>query len=348
MGTSHMTRRSFVRLAGLGALSLAGCAPASHNDGKRKIVMVANVGGINDQGFCELTWAGMQELGKTGDYNVSYIESKLESDYFTNLDKAIDYGANYVWAVGFAMADATYLTSRINPDLDVKFGLIDAGTNGSPNLTGVLFAAEEPSFIVGYIAGRTTQTNKVGFVGGIASDNIYSFEYGYMAGVAYAGKELGKAIEVDRQYAESFTDPAKGKSIAQKMYASNNDIIYHAAGGVGIGIIEAAAELGKLVIGVDMDQSYLAPNNVLTSSLKRVDRAIVDLTPALMSGELEGGTDIVLRLSDGDYMGIPQNHELMPDGVYEDALAVMEKIKSEEIVVPAREADYETFVMSLE
>lgn len=348
MGKGHMTRRSFVTLAGLGVLSLAGCAPASmEENGKRKVVMVTNVGGVNDQGFCQLSWAGLQRLAESGDYDVSYIESKLDSDYFTNLDKAIDYGADFVWSVGFAMADATYLTARINTDIDTQFGIIDSGTNGSPNLTGMLFAAEEPSFVVGYIAGKTTQTNKVGFVGGIASDNIYAFEYGYLAGVDYAAKELSKHIDVDRHYAESFTDPAKGKSIAQKMYAANADIIYHAAGGSGIGVIEAAAELNKLVIGVDLDQSYLAPNNVLTSSLKRVDQAIFDLTPMLLDGELEGGSDVVLRLSDGDYLGIPEEHDLMPDGVYEDALAVIEKIKSEEIVVPANASDYETFAKNL-
>lgn len=348
MGMGHMTRRSFVALTGVGALSLVGCGPVgAQRDGRRKIVMVTNVGGVNDQGFCQLTWAGLQELAETGAYDVSYIESKLESDYFSNLDKAVDYGADFVWAVGFAMTDATYLTARINPELDVKFGLIDAGTNGSPNLTGMLFAAEEPSFTVGYIAGKMTQTDRVGFVGGIESDNIYAFEYGYLAGVDYAAKELGKQVVVDRQYADSFTDSAKGKSIAQKMFFAGADIVYHAAGGVGVGVIEAAAELGKYAIGVDLDQSFLAPNNVLTSSLKRVDRAIVDITPKLLDGELPSGTDVVLRLADGDYLGIPTEHPLVPDDVYEDALAVMEQIKAEEITAPANQSDYDAYVASL-
>lgn len=347
-----LTRRSFLVAAGLGALSLAACGgsnsgAAATSAGGHKVEMVTDTGGINDQGFCQLSWAGLQQLRDEQGYDVSYIESKLESDFATNLDKAIDYGAEFVWAIGFAMADAVAFTAKINPDIDVKFGIVDANTSGSPNLTGVLFAAQEPSFVVGYIAGKTTQTDKVGFVGGVESDNIFLFEYGYLGGVAYAAKELGKEIEVVRQYAESFTESAKGKSIAHKMYSGGADIIYHAAGGTGVGVIDSAKEMGKLAIGVDMDQSYLAPNNVLTSAIKRVDQAIADLTPKLLSGELEGGQDVVLRLADGNYMGIPETHDLMPEGVYEDALAVVEKIKGGEVTAPSNKEEYEQFLATL-
>jgi basic membrane protein A len=346
-----MTRRAFLAAMGLSALSLVACGGTTGSDdaakATHKVEMVTDSGGINDQGFCQLSWAGLQKLRDELGYDVSYIESKQDSDYATNIDKAIDYGAEFVWAVGFSMADAVAFNARINPDLNVKFGIVDAGTSGSPNLTGVLFAAQEPSFIVGYIAGKTTQTNKVGFVGGVESDNIFLFEYGYLGGVAYAAKELGKQIETMRQYAESFTDNAKGKSIAQKMYASGADVIYHAAGGTGIGVIDAAKEAGKFAIGVDMDQSYLAPENVLTSAIKRVDHALADLTPKLLNGEIEGGIDVVLGLADGDYLGIPEDHHLMPEGVYEDALKVVEMIKTREIQVPSTAAEYESFIASL-
>ena len=345
----NLTRRAFFATTCMGALSLAACdaGAGTAKEGVYNVEMVTNTGGIHDQGFCELSWKGLQRLRDTLGYKVSYIESKQDSDYFTNLDKAIDYGANFVWSIGFAMADAAYLTARINHDLDVRFGIVDSGTNGESNLTGILFATQEPSFLVGYVAGKTTKSNKVGFVGGIESDNIYSFEYGYMGGVLYAAKELGHEIEVFRQYAESFNDSAKGKSIAQKMFAGGTDVIYHAAGSTGIGVIEAAQETGKFAIGVDMDQSYLAPNNVLTSALKRVDHAIEDLTPQLLTGEIKGGTDIILKLEDGDYMGIPEEHGLMPEGVYEDTLALMEMIKVGTIVPPATSEEYEAFKSEL-
>ena len=347
-----MTRRTFIVTAGLGALSLAACGGGAGTGNAadaavHKVEMVTDSGGINDQGFCQLSWAGLQKLRDECGYDVSYIESKQDSDYATNIDKAIDYGAEFVWAVGFSMADAVAFNAKINPDLDVKFGIVDAGTSGASNLTGVLFAAQEPSFVVGYIAGKTTKANKVGFVGGVESDNIFLFEYGYLGGVAYAAKELGTKIETMSQYAESFTDNAKGKSIAKKMYASGADVIYHAAGGTGIGVIDAAKEAGKFVIGVDMDQSYLAPENVLTSAVKRVDQALFDLTPKLLDGEVKGGTDVVLGLEDGDYLGIPEDHHLMPAGVYEDALKVIEKIKAGEIKAPSTKAEYESFLAAL-
>ncbi len=353
MGKVQLTRRALLLGAGVGALSLVGCGQASQGnapgqgDAPRKVVMVTNVGGINDQGFCELSWKGLQRLRDELGYDVSYIESRLDADYATNIDKAIDYGANFVWSIGFAMSDAAAFAAKINPDLDVKFGIVDANTSGSPNLTGVLFAAQEPSFVVGYVAGRTTTTNKVGFVGGIESDNIYAFEYGYLGGVAYAARELGRDISVDRQYAQSFTDNAKGKSIAQKMFSNGVDVIFHAAGGSGIGVIEAAAETGNYAIGVDMDQSYLAPNNVLTSAIKRVDTALFDLTPKLIEGQIEGGQDLILRLADGDYMGIAEEHSLMDQQVYEDALVLIEKIKADEVDVPASDEAYQQFLSEL-
>lgn len=345
---ANMTRRSLLAAAGLGMASLTACSSKSHtsDDGGRKakkVVMVTNVGGVNDRGFCELSWAGLKRLGEDHGYDVSYIESRLDADYATNIDKAIDYGADFVWAIGFAMAEAVAFAAKINPDLDVKFGIVDAGTSGSSNLTGVLFAAEEPSFVVGYIAGRTTKSNKVGFLGGIASDNIYAFEYGYLAGVDYAAREQGKKIEVMRQYAESFQDNAKGKSIAQKMISDGADVIFHAAGASGVGMIEAVDEAGKFAIGVDMDQSELAPSCVLTSAIKRVDQALYDLTPKLLDGEIKGGVDVTLRLADGDYLGIPKEHGLMGQEVYDAAQVVIEKIKAQEIRIPATQDDYNRF-----
>ncbi len=349
---NNISRRSFLVGAGIGVMSLVGCgnpeALLEPPEGTYRVVMVANVGGVNDQGFCEQSWIGMQRLRDELGYEVSYIESRLDSDYATNIDKAVDYGADFVWAVGFAMADAVAFAARINPDTDVKFGIVDASTSGAPSLTGVLFAAEEPSFVVGYVAGRSTKTGKVGFVGGIASDNIYAFEYGYLAGIDYAAKELGRPIEVLRQYAESFSDSAKGKSIAQKMFSSGADVVYHAAGSTGTGVIEAAEESGNFAIGVDMDQSVLSPKGVLTSAIKRVDLALFDLTPKLIEGTVPGGTDVTLHLKDGDYMGIPEHHENMDEAVYEDALKVIEKIQAGEISVPATKQAYQQYAAELD
>ena len=143
--------------------------------------------------------------------------------------------------------------------------------------------------MVGYIAAAVSKSEKVGFVGGISSDVISQFQYGFEGGVAYANKVLGKNVTVSSQYAESFSDAAKGKSIANKMFTDGCDVIYHAAGATGTGVIEAAKEAGRFAIGVDRDQAYLAPKNVLTSSLKNVAVAVDIVSRQYILGRKIGG-----------------------------------------------------------
>ena len=189
--------------------------------------------------------------------------------------------------------------------------------------------------MVGYVAGRMTETGKVGFVGGISSGLIDQFQYGYEAGVKYAAKELGRDIDISVQYAESFSDAAKGKAIATKMYSDGCDVIYHAAGGSGTGVIEAAKEADKWVIGVDRDQAYLAPENVLTSALKLVGKAVKEVSIEAMEGKTIGGQTLTFGLKE-DCVGIPEEHGNMADGVYEDTLKVAESIKNGELVPPTK------------
>lgn len=313
--------------------------------GDFSVAMITDTGGINDQSFNQSAWEGLEELNSETGAEVNYIESKQASDFVTNLDRLADNGADLLWGIGYACADAILEAAEMNPEL--QYAIVDNAYEETPdNVTGVMFRAQEPSFMVGYVAGRTTQTNKVGFVGGIQSGLIDQFEYGYLAGVQYAAQELGKEIEVSVQYAESFTDAAKGKAIANKMYSDGCDVVYHAAGGSGTGVIEAAKETGNWVIGVDRDQAYLAPDNVLTSALKLVGRAVKEVSIDAMNGEQIGGQTLTYGLSE-DCVGIPEEHRNMPDGVYEDTLSIGDKIESGEIQVPSSPEEYEAFMESL-
>lgn len=307
-----------------------------------KIHMVTDTGGVNDQSFNQSSWEGLQALEKQIGAKVGYTESKQEADYATNLDKAVDADAQLIWGIGFAMADAVGAASKSNPD--IHYAIVDNGydakTMGS-NVTGVMFRAQEPSFLVGYIAGKTTKTNKVGFVGGIASDIISQFEFGYKAGVDYAAKELGKTITVQAQYAESFGDAAKGKSIANGMFSSGCDIVFHAAGGTGTGVIEAAKDAGKgkYAIGVDRDQAYLAPENVLTSAIKKVHMAVESVSMDIINGKDVSGKTVEYGLTE-DAVGIPEEHKLMGDDTYNAAMKVQEDIKSGKITPPKNKDEY--------
>ncbi|WP_370873231.1 BMP family ABC transporter substrate-binding protein [Olsenella profusa] len=350
-----MNRRTFVGSAAAAAalVGLAGCGGSSSDSGSDssatsssyKIEMVTDTGGVSDQSFNQSSWEGLQQLQQDKGWTVSYLESRQESDYKTNLDKAVDDGANLVWGIGFAMADAVESCAQTNPD--VQFAIIDNGYDDpSANLTGVMFRAQEPSFLVGYIAARVSTSGKVGFVGGISSNIISQFEWGYKAGVAYANKKEGLNVQVTSQYAESFSDAAKGKSIAQKMLSNGCDVVFHAAGGCGTGVIEAAKEAGKYAIGVDRDQAYLAPDNVLTSALKLVNKAIIEVSEGLQSGEDKGGANVELGLKE-DAVGIPEDHHLFSDEIYDKAISFEDLIKDGTITPPATEDDYNTFASTL-
>lgn len=287
----------------------------------------------------------MTELKDKNGWDVSYLESKQDSDYATNLDKAVDAESDLVWGVGFAMADATLKAAKDNPN--TQFAIIDNGNDSQvSNFTGVMFRAQEPSFVVGYIAARTTKTGKVGFVGGISSALIDQFEYGYRGGVAYANKEKGTNVEISAQYAESFSDAAKGKAIANSMYSDGCDIVFHAAGGVGTGVIEAAKDANKLAIGVDRDQAYLAPENVLTSALKRVNVAIVEISEKILKDGQKGGTTISLGASE-DAVGISEEHHLMGEDTYKAATDLLDKIKAGSVVPPTNKDELDKYVKSL-
>ncbi len=340
MFDAKMTRRTFATTMGVGALAaLAGCGGGASDsgaaaDGSVKVEMVTDTGGVNDQSFNQLAWAGMQKLEADNGWEVSYIESKQDADYMTNLDKAVDDGAQLVWGIGFAMAEAVNTAADQNPD--VQFALIDGtNDNGAANLTGVLFKAQEPSFAVGYIAARMSKSGKVGFVGGMSSETIQQFEYGFYAGIEYANAEQGTKVEYQGQYAESFGDAAKGKSIAQKMIKDGCDVLYHAAGGTGVGMLEACNDAGVWSIGVDQDQAVLFPDykTIITSALKKVDEAVVSVSNGIIDGSVAGGENIVLGAAE-DAIGIAPTHDNLPDDVYEAALEVIEKIKAGDIEVP--------------
>ena len=311
-----------------------------------KIAMITDTGGINDQSFNQSAWEGLQELRDETGAEVAYIESKQSGDFTTNFETLVDNGNTLCWGIGFACADAVVEASQSNPD--VNFACVDNAFADSPdNVTGVVFRAQESSFMVGYIAAAVTTTDKVGFVGGISSEVIDQFQYGYEAGVAYANRVLDKDVKVTAQYAESFSDAAKGKSIANKMFTDGCDIVYHAAGGTGTGVIEAAKEAGKFAIGVDRDQAYLAPENVLTSSLKNVNVAVKAVSKRHIAGMEIGGQTLSFGLSDGA-VGIPEDHSNYPDAVYEAAIECGEKIKAGILTPPATADELESFKQYLE
>ncbi len=317
-------------------------AKGAVNDNRFFVAMVTDGGGINDQSFQESAWKGLQKFSKNTGAKVGYVECQQASDYGVNFDKLADENANLMWGIGYKLADPVELASKINPELNYAIADYSFGENAPSNVTSVTFRAEESSFLVGYIAGMTTKTNQVGFIGGMRGLVIDQFEYGYKAGVAYAAKELGKNISVKVQYAESFSDSAKGKAIAMKMF-DECDVIFHAAGGAGVGVIEAAKEKGTYAIGADMDQSFLAPKNVLTSAVKDVGKAVEMISTRLANGENIGGSNYSYGIKEG-CVGIPEDNPNVSENVLKAVRKIENKIKEGNITPPHNPSTYEEFI----
>ncbi|KNF10126.1 putative ABC-type transport system, periplasmic component/surface lipoprotein [Gottschalkia purinilytica] len=317
------------------------------NKGQVRVGMVTDVGGVNDQSFNQSAWEGLQRAEKELGIKASYQESKQDADYIPNLETLLDGDNDLIWGIGYKVGDALREAAESNPDQ--KYAIVDYsyGDKTPENVVGVVFKAEQSSFLVGYIAGKMSQTGKVGFVGGIKSNIIDGFDYGYHAGVAYANKLTNKGVQVLRQYAESFDNPAKGKAIANSMYQQGADIVFHAAGGVGDGVIESAKEQGKYAIGVDRDQNYLAPDNVITSAMKRVDVGIYDLVKALKEGKFEGGKTIVYGLEHNAVDIAPTSNKHVPKEILDEVEKLKKDIVDGKINVPNDEKTYKDYLNTL-
>lgn len=320
--------------------SLVGCGNNKAETKKEntiKIGMVSDTGGINDESFNQSAWEGLQKAQKDLGVEIKVIESKQASEYLGNIETLADQGMDLIIGVGNTMAEDIKTQAENYPDQ--SFAIIDESYDQIPNnVTPILFRENEAAYLTGLIAGKMTKTNKVGFIGGMENAVISRFEYGYKAGV----NEANKNVDVNVQYAGTFADAAKGKSIANQMYSNGSDIILSAAGATGLGAIESAKEKNKYAIGVDKDQSSLAPENVLTSALKKVDVGVYDTVNDLVNGKLKGGESKVYGLEQ-DGVGIPESSKsLVPQDILDYVNKTIEKIKSGQIKVPATKEEYES------
>jgi basic membrane protein A len=318
-------------------------ALATAGDKPLKIAMVTDVGGVNDQSFNQSAWEGLQKAKKDLGVKASYQESKQDADYQANLETLYDGGNDLIWGIGFKMADAVLKAAKQNPKQ--KYAIIDYsyGDKTPANVVGVMFKAEEGAFLTGYIAAKMSKTNSIGFIGGMSVPIIHAFQYGFKAGAKFANKK----INILEQYSESFTDAAKGKAIANQMISKNADVVFHAAGAVGDGVIEAAKEKNKMAIGVDRDQNYLAPKNVITSSMKRVDNAIFEVVKDLKAGKFQGGTTVNYGLKDGAVDIAPTTSKMIPAELLKEVTELKKKIAEGKIKIPADEKSFTSFAKTI-
>ncbi|MEG1312103.1 MAG: BMP family ABC transporter substrate-binding protein [Romboutsia sp.] len=332
----------------MSASMLVGCSSKSEAPEKAegekvyKIAMVTDTGGVNDESFNQSAWAGLQkaekELGKDK-VTVKYLESKQDADYVPNVETLVEEDTDLIIGVGFKLEDAIKEASKNYPEN--QFALVDAafGEEQPENVTSLLFEDNVSAYLTGLIAGKMTETDKVGFIGGIEGTVIDRFDYGFRAGVEHANPKA----KVDVQYTNSFTDTALGKSIASRMHKDGSDIIFTAAGACGIGAIEAAKENGKKAIGVDQDQNALAPENVITSAMKNIDEAVFNIVKSMVEEKYESGKIIVNTLEMNGVGIAPTSDKNVQPDVLKYVNEVAEQVKKGEIKVPSNKEEYESF-----
>lgn len=297
-------RALLTTLAACAALLLSGCpgrpaaenAPAPEGGGpaaaaggrKIKAGLVTDTGGVDDKSFNAAAWEGLQRAEKDLGAEVKYTESGKSDDYVKNLSRYAEAGYHLVFAVGFLMEDALKTVAPRYPG--VKFAIVDGDAPDLPNCVALKFREEEGSFLVGALAGAMTKSKTVGFVGGMEVPLIKKFEAGYKAGV----RTTNPGAKVVVGYAGTWTDSPRGQELALSQMGAGADILFHAAGKTGIGVIKAAENRGAgyYAIGVDRDQDGEAPGRVLTSMVKRVDTAVFDECRAVADGSFQPGTRI--------------------------------------------------------
>jgi basic membrane lipoprotein Med (substrate-binding protein (PBP1-ABC) superfamily) len=270
-----------------------------------QIGLAYDVGGRGDRSFNDSAFAGAQAAADELGGEVRELSPNADASNRTDLlTQLADEGYNPIIAVGFAYGPDMAAVAEQYPD--VNFAIVDSSVAeiGADNLTGLLFAEEQGSFLAGVAAALKTEADHVGFVGGVDTGLIQKFQAGFEAGVA----AVDENIEVDVQYItpdgdfSGFTDPARGQILAQGMYDGGADIVYHAAGASGTGVFQAAAESQGLAIGVDSDQYETVDDPalkevIMTSMLKRVDNAVQGFITGFSEGDVPGGEDVVNDLS---------------------------------------------------
>jgi basic membrane protein A len=325
-----MTKTAALLLAG--SLALAACASdeeggngGSGSEGtaaseELKVGLAYDTGGRGDRSFNDSAFAGVEAALEANEGDFSELSPNADASNRADLlTQLADEGYNPVIAVGFAYGDVIGEVADQYPD--TTFAIVDSSVAeiGADNLTGLLFAEEQGSFLAGVAAALKTTTDHVGFVGGVETPLIEKFEAGFNAGAQAVKPE----IQIDSSYLtpagdfSGFNDPAKGQIAAQGMFDAGADIVYHAAGGSGLGVFQAAAASNKRAIGVDSDQYQTVDDPalqavIMTSMLKRVDNAVENFITQFVDGSLEGGTDVINDL-ESDGVGLAETGGFIED-----------------------------------
>ena len=293
--------------------------------------MVSDAGGFDDKSFNQTGFEGLQAAETELGVEINTAQSADGNEYGPNLDALVAAGCDHIVAAGFLLGDATAAAAESNPE--THFSIIDFAYDPAiDNVKGLTFAADQPSFLAGYVAAATTETGKVGTFGGINIPSVTAFMDGYLAGVNYFNETTGGDVQVlgwdgsTGSFTESFDDIPAGKSVSTGLIDQGVDIILPVAGPVGEGALQAAREAGDTwVIGVDSDWVNIYTDYsdiILTSVLKKIDVAVLEAIREDVDGAFSN--ESYLGTLENDGVGLAE----LADVVDESVAAEVETIKS--------------------
>jgi basic membrane protein A len=271
--------------------------------------VIYDLGGKFDKSFNQAAHMGAEQFSQETGIKYRDFEPTNESQYEQALRRFASRGSDLIVVVGFSFASAL---EKIAPEFpDTKFVIIDMVV-AQPNVESVVFKEHEGSFLVGMLAAMKTRTGKIGFVGGMDVPLIRKFALGYKEGAQYVNKDITVFENMTGTTPAAWGDPIKAGELARSQFDRGADVVFTAAGGSGMGVLQAAADARKFSIGVDSNQNYIHPGSVLTSMVKRVDLAVFEAMRAADNGTWEPGVK-VLGLAEGgvDYAMDKYNEALI-------------------------------------
>ena len=296
-----------------------------------KPAVVYDMGGKADKSFNESAYQGAERFKK--DTGIEYKEFEIQNDAQREqaMRRFARDGHNPIVVIGFSQAAALEKVAEEFPD--TKFAIVDMVVD-KPNVRSTVFKEQEGSYLVGVMAAKASKTGTVGFVGGMDIPLIRKFACGYAQGVKSVNPDAKVLVNMTGTTPAAWNDPVKGGEIAKTQIDQGADVIYAAAGSTGIGVLQMAADQGKLSIGVDANQNYLHPGSVLTSMLKRVDNAVYEAFNDVKEGKFEGGVNVLGLKEEGVGYAVDDNNKSLVDADMEAAVTkAADGIKSGEIEV---------------
>jgi basic membrane protein A and related proteins len=293
--------------------------------------VIFDLGGKFDRSFNQASFTGAERFRE--ETGIDFREFELQSDAQREqaLRRFAEAGHDPVIVTGFAYGSALEAVASEFPD--TNFAIIDMVVD-LPNVRSVVFNEHEGSYLVGVLAALASETGSVGFVGGMDIPLISKFACGYVQGVKATNPDAIVYQNMTGTTGAAWNDPVRGGELARSQIDQGADVIYHAAGGTGVGVLQAAADAGALGIGVDSNQNYMHPGNVLTSMLKRVDVAVYEAMMDAANDEWDSGVYVMGLAEEGVGWALDEyNEDLITPEMIAAVEAAEQQIISGEIVV---------------